>query len=59
MTNTSAIGAATSHTNKPCPFCALPAGRVIQENESAVLILDGCAVQARYAMTNLRHLKPL
>lgn len=31
----------TSSKEKPCPFCTGPAGRVVEENELALLILDG------------------
>ena len=50
MTNTSTIGAATSHINKPCPFCTLPAGRVVEENEHALLILDGYPVSPGHSL---------
>lgn len=50
MTNTSAIGAPTSHTNKPCPFCALPAVRVVEENEHALFILDGFPVSPGHSL---------
>jgi putative hemolysin len=32
---------ATSNKGKPCPFCTLPDGRVVEENEFALLIRDG------------------
>ena len=28
----------------PCPFCSLPASRIVEENAHAVLILDGLDV---------------
>ncbi len=28
-------------TSKPCPFCTPPVSRIVEENELAVLILDG------------------
>ena len=40
----------TTSTDKPCPFCALPAGRVIQENDFAVLILDGYPVSPGHSL---------
>ena len=40
----------TSRTDKPCPFCTLPASRVVQENEFAVLILDGYPVSLGHSL---------
>lgn len=50
MTITSTIGAAISHITKPCPFCALPAGRAVEENEHALLILDGFPVSPGHSL---------
>lgn len=50
MTNTSTIGAGTSHINKPCPFCTLPAGRVVEENEHVLLIMDGFPVSPGHSL---------
>ena len=50
MTNTSAIGATASQTNKPCPFCTLPAGRIVEENEFALLIMDGYPVSPGHSL---------
>lgn len=41
----------TASTNaKPCPFCTLPAGRVVEENEFAVLIRDGYPVSPGHSL---------
>jgi diadenosine tetraphosphate (Ap4A) HIT family hydrolase len=37
-------------TNQQCPFCILPAGRIIDENDYAVLILDGYPVSAGHSL---------
>ena len=35
---------------KPCPFCLLPASRIVEENAHAVLILDGYPVSAGHSL---------
>lgn len=40
----------TTSTDKPCPFCTLPAGRVVEENEFALLILDGYPVSPGHSL---------
>lgn len=37
-------------TSKPCPFCTLPVSRIIEENEHAVLILDGFPVSPGHSL---------
>ena len=37
-------------TSKPCPFCTLPGSRIIEENEHAVLILDGFPVSPGHSL---------
>lgn len=39
-----------SRTENICPFCTLPAGRVIEENEHALLILDGYPVSPGHSL---------
>lgn len=41
---------ATSNEGKPCPFCTLPDGRVIDENDFAVLIRDGYPVSPGHSL---------
>lgn len=41
---------ATSSKGKPCPFCTLPAGRVVEENEFALLIRDGYPVSPGHSL---------
>ena len=36
--------------SKPCPFCLLPASRIVEENEHAVLILDGYPVSPGHSL---------
>ena len=40
----------TSGTEKPCPFCTLPAVRVVEENEHALLMLDGFPVSPGHSL---------
>jgi len=40
----------TTSTDEPCLFCSLPAGRVIQENDHAILILDGYPVSPGHSL---------
>jgi diadenosine tetraphosphate (Ap4A) HIT family hydrolase len=35
---------------KPCPFCTLPVNRIVEENEHAVLILDGYPVSPGHSL---------
>lgn len=35
---------------KPCPFCTLPASRIVEENDHAVLILDGFPVSSGHSL---------
>ena len=37
-------------TSKPCPFCSLPASRVIGQNEHAVWIRDGFPVSPGHSL---------
>ena len=37
-------------TPKPCPFCTLPDNRIVEENERAVLILDGFPVSPGHSL---------
>ena len=37
-------------TSKPCPFCTLPVSRIVEENELAVLILDGFPVSTGHSL---------
>lgn len=37
-------------SSQPCPFCSLPAGRIAEENEHAVLILDGYPVSPGHSL---------
>jgi diadenosine tetraphosphate (Ap4A) HIT family hydrolase len=39
-----------SSNGKPCPFCTLPDGRVVEENEFAVLIRDGYPVSPGHSL---------
>jgi len=48
MTTSTAV--TTSNTEKPCPFCTLPAGRVVEENDLALLILDGYPVSPGHSL---------
>ena len=34
----------------PCPFCLLPASRIVEENAHAVLILDGYPVSPGHSL---------
>jgi diadenosine tetraphosphate (Ap4A) HIT family hydrolase len=36
--------------SKPCPFCTLPASRIVEENGHAVLILDGYPVSPGHSL---------
>ncbi len=36
--------------NEPCPFCALPAGRIVMANGLAVAIRDGFPVSPRHTL---------
>lgn len=36
--------------SKPCPFCTLPESRIVEENEHAVLILDGFPVSPGHSL---------
>jgi diadenosine tetraphosphate (Ap4A) HIT family hydrolase len=47
---TDSTTSSTSHTNEPCPFCTLPVGRTVEENELAVLILDGYPVSPGHSL---------
>lgn len=47
---TDSTTASTSDTEKPCPFCTLPFGRVIEENDMALLILDGYPVSPGHSL---------
>ncbi|PWF49426.1 HIT family protein [Massilia glaciei] len=40
----------TKNLENPCPFCTLPAGRVVEENELALLILDGYPVSPGHSL---------
>ena len=35
---------------KPCPFCTLPASRIVEENEHAMLVLDGYPVSPGHSL---------
>jgi diadenosine tetraphosphate (Ap4A) HIT family hydrolase len=35
---------------KPCPFCTLPDSRIVEENEHAVVILDGFPVSPGHSL---------
>jgi diadenosine tetraphosphate (Ap4A) HIT family hydrolase len=35
---------------KPCPFCTLPDSRIVEENEHAVVILDGFPVSLGHSL---------
>jgi len=48
--NTTSTASLTTSTDKPCPFCTLAAGRVVQENKFAVLILDGYPVSPGHSL---------
>ncbi|ABD68944.1 histidine triad (HIT) protein [Rhodoferax ferrireducens T118] len=37
-------------TPKPCPFCTLPDSRIVEENEHAILILDGFPVSPGHSL---------
>jgi diadenosine tetraphosphate (Ap4A) HIT family hydrolase len=37
-------------TPKPCLFCALPTNRIVEENDHAVLILDGFPVSPGHSL---------
>lgn len=41
---------ATSSKEKPCAFCTLPDGRVVEENEFALLIRDGYPVSPGHSL---------
>lgn len=47
---TTSTTATTSSKEKPCPFCTLPGGRVVEENELALLILDGYPVSPGHSL---------
>ena len=36
--------------SKPCPFCSLPASRVVEENRHGLLILDGYPVSPGHSL---------
>lgn len=40
----------TVHQPKPCPFCSLPNHRILEENEHALLILDGFPVSPGHSL---------
>lgn len=44
------ITTATSSKGKPCPFCTLPDGRVVEENEFSLLIRDGYPVSPGHSL---------
>ena len=40
----------------PCPFCSLPASRIVEQNAHAVLILDAYPVSPRHSLViSKRH----
>jgi diadenosine tetraphosphate (Ap4A) HIT family hydrolase len=44
----------------PCAFCTLPEGRVVEENEYGVLILDGFPVSLGHSLViSKRHVRSL
>ena len=47
---TDSTTSSTSGAQKPCPFCALPAVRVVEENEHVLLILDGYPVSPGHSL---------
>ncbi len=40
----------TRDKEQPCPFCTLLAGRVVEENELAILILDGYPISPGHSL---------
>lgn len=40
----------TNSKPKPCPFCTLPDSRIVEENEHAVVILDGFPVSLGHSL---------
>ena len=41
---------------KPCPFCTLPASRIVEQNAHALLILDGYPVSPGHSLViSKRH----
>jgi diadenosine tetraphosphate (Ap4A) HIT family hydrolase len=46
MTSTNA----TSCMDRVCPFCTLPTSRVVQENDAAILILDGFPISPGHSI---------
>jgi diadenosine tetraphosphate (Ap4A) HIT family hydrolase len=47
---TSSTTATASNKEKLCPFCTLPASRVVEENDYAILILDGYPVSPDHSL---------
>jgi diadenosine tetraphosphate (Ap4A) HIT family hydrolase len=47
---TTSTTATTGSKEQSCPFCNLPAGRVVEENELALLILDGYPVSLGHSL---------
>lgn len=41
---------AISSNGKPCPFCTLPDGRVVEQNEFALLIRDGYPISPGHSL---------
>jgi diadenosine tetraphosphate (Ap4A) HIT family hydrolase len=40
----------TGSKGKPCPFCTLPDGRVVEDNEFAILIRDGYPISPGHSL---------
>jgi diadenosine tetraphosphate (Ap4A) HIT family hydrolase len=38
------------YLSKPCPFCTLPASRIVEENEHAMLVLDGYPISPGHSL---------
>lgn len=49
-TSTTLTPSITPSSDKPCPFCTLPAARVVEENEFAFVILDGYPVSPGHTL---------
>ena len=47
---TNTIATSSSSAERPCPFCTLPADRVVDENELAFLILDGYPISPGHSL---------
>lgn len=47
---TNTIATSSSSPAKPCPFCTLPADRVVEENELAFVILDGYPISPGHSL---------